>query len=99
MLNLDAIINKSYKMQIGGEIINVNQVSVKMVREFNATITGEEEVDIFTVQIDFVLKILNNNTSAKKFSRADIEKLPTEALNAIIDVVANGVREDEKNPN
>lgn len=100
MLDLDAIINKSYQVKINGDLINVNQPSVKMVREFNSSMmTDSEDIDIFAVQTDFALKLLNNNTSAKRFSKADIEKLPAEALGAIINVVANGVEEAEKNPN
>lgn len=100
MLDLDAIINKSYQIKVNGDLINVNQPSVKMVREFNSSMmTDSEDIDIFAVQTDFALKLLNNNTSAKRFSKADIEKLPAEALGAIINVVANGVEEAEKNPN
>ena len=100
MLDLDAIINKSYQIKINGDMINVNQPSVKMVREFNSSMMADsEDIDIFAVQTDFALKLLNNNTSAKRFSKADIEKLPAEALGAIINVVANGVEEAEKNPN
>lgn len=100
MLDLDAIINKSYQIKINGDLINVNQPSVKMVREFNSSMmTDSEDIDIFAIQTDFTLKLLNNNTSAKRFSKADIEKMPPEALSAIINVVANGVKEAEENPN
>lgn len=100
MLDLDAIISKSYQIKINGDLINVNQPSVKMVREFNSSMMNDsEDIDIFAIQTDFALKLLNNNTSAKRFTKADIEKLPAEALGAIINVVANGVEEAEKNPN
>lgn len=100
MIDLDRIMNKSYQFMLGGSLINVSQPSIKMVRDFNSAISDDSEThDIFGVQVDFVTKLLNNNTSARKFKPSDVEKFPQEVLGKIIDVVANGIEEAEENPN
>lgn len=98
IVDLDAIINKKFKFRLGGELINCNQPSIKMVREYNASVMVDD-ADIFEAQEEFALKILNNNTSAKKFKKADIEAMPNEAIVMIINTISEGVSEAESNPN
>lgn len=97
MLNLDVIINKSYKIKLFGEIINVNQPSLKTLKKFNAA-TDSEDIDLLDVQQEFVLDILNNNTSARTFKKAEIEALPVSVIVAVIDEISNGVTEADNNP-
>lgn len=99
MLDIDIIINKSHKIKIFGELINVNQPSVKMLQDFNASMSADDGVDIFDAQQDFVLKILNNNTSARVFKKSEIESLPSSALNAVIDEISRGVKAADNDPN
>ena len=89
MLDLDVMLAKSLKVKLHDEIINLNQPTKKMVDKINTVINnaqnGElDSVEVINAQYDIVGDILNNNTSARKFTKSEVEALPVAAIVAII---------------
>lgn len=82
MLNLDDLINRPIKIKLGNELISVQEISQKMFEELVEIeqLSGSEGL---AAQKQFLLKALNRNTSAKKFTNKDIDELPRVALIAI----------------
>lgn len=98
VVNLDSILNQSFKFMLGGEVINVNQPSIKMVRKFTSDMS-KEDADVIGAQLDFACEILNNNSSSKKFSKAEVERLPTSVINTLVNTISNGIAEADNDPN
>lgn len=99
MLDLDSIIEKAYRFKLEGKLINVNQPTVAMVKKFSSLAKIEDQEEILDKQVELVAEILNNNTSAAKFTREQLLKYPQAVLNAIIEEISRGIAEADNNPN
>lgn len=97
IVNLDALMSKTFQFTLDGKLINCNQPSVATVRKFQKRFA--EEDDDLDVQTDFVLAILSNNTSGVKFTRKQVEELPVAVQNLIAMTINAGIREVEEDPN
>lgn len=98
MVDLDAIIEKTHRFKIEGKLINVNQPSVKIVKKFNEFANSNED-EILDKQAELIADILNNNTSAVKFTKEQLMNYPQAVLNAVINEVTQGIAEADNNPN
>lgn len=96
MVNLDLLMDKTMDFMIGGELIKVNEPSIGMVKRFSKI---EDNEDGLESQINMVVEILNNNTSAKKFTRAQLDIFTPRILKAIINEVLGSIRDTDNNPN
>lgn len=99
VIDLDSILSKTFQFKLHGELINVNQPPVSLVKKFGAMANVESEEEIFDKQAELVCEIMNNNTSSKKFTKTNILALPQEVLTIIITTITEGVTEAEENPN
>lgn len=82
MLNLSQLINRTIKIKFDDSVVNVQEVSQKMFEEIIKIeqLSGLEAVE---AQKEFLLRALNRNTSAKKFTAKEIDELPRAAIIAI----------------
>lgn len=95
MLDLRQIENVSTKITwTDGELVTINQPTFGMFKEL-ATI---DEDDV-TAQGKFLVKVLNNNTSGRKFKESDITDLNLSQTQAILQAVVNIKDQADKNPN
>lgn len=78
---------------VDGQLLKLNQPTIALVREMENVDDNMESV------VDIVLKIVNNNTSAKKFQKNQIENLSLTVLKAIVQEVANFKVEADNHPN
>lgn len=97
MINLDALMEKTFQFRLNGQIINCNQPSAAMVRKYRKRFI--EESDDIEVQTDYVFDILNNNTSGVEFTKKQVEELPLSVSNLVAETVNNGIRKIESDPN
>lgn len=94
MINLQEIQNKQIEfVWIDGSFIKLNQPTVKMMTDLGAV--GEDDEAMYKV----LVKILNNNTSAKKFKNEDLENLTMQTLTALIKMVTDFQVEVDNHPN
>lgn len=99
MVDLDVLIEKTYRFKLEGKLINVNQPSVNMVKKFGSFEKLMYTEEILDKQVELITDILNNNTSGVKFSEEQIANYPQPVLNAIINTVTNGIEEADNHPN
>lgn len=97
--DLDILMDKTIDFKLNGDLIKVNQLSYKMVRKLDAINKIENEEEKLDKQMLFIVEILNNNTSCKKFKNTDIEKLPFPVITKILEDVAKSIYGIESNPN
>ncbi|MBS4535835.1 hypothetical protein GOQ29_09430 [Clostridium sp. D2Q-14] len=94
MIDIDKYIDRTIALKINGEVIKIQEPSIKLIKKFTA-LDGLEDDEILDKQSELVTEILNNNTSAKKFKVNDIDKLPVSAIKAIIESIV----EVDQDPN
>lgn len=93
MINLDLYNNRTIDFVINGELVKVNEPSYAALQEFEKA--GEEGMDGIT---RVVVKILNNNSSAVKFTEKEVKSWNKGKLNAVIAAIADEKAVVDNNP-
>ncbi|MGL4730326.1 MAG: hypothetical protein ACRCW0_01925 [Clostridium sp.] len=99
MLNLDKYLNQSIQIKINDEVINILQPSASMTRkiaELEKNMTEENYLDSKSQRTHM---ILNNNSSNKKFTSEEIDKIPYKVQDLIMEEITNMIYEADKDPN
>ncbi|HDI3121687.1 hypothetical protein FDA77_00855 [Clostridium botulinum] len=98
MIDLDILMDKTLDFKLNGELIKVNQPSMKIIKKFN-TLSSLSEAEILDKQTDVIVEILNNNTSGKKFKPSEVDNFSLPVINTIVNTVTNNINGTENNPN
>lgn len=100
MINLDNVMNQTIDFMLKGELIKVQQPSTKLVKKFTQFEGSElKPNETFDKQVELITEIMNNNTSARKFTQSEIEALPQKVLSIIIKEITNSISAVENDPN
>ena len=79
---------------VDGSLVKVNQPTLKIMKK----ITAVDESDIGAMEVA-VLDILNNNSSARKFTKKDTEILNITQFMSIVEAVVHFKEEVDQDPN
>ena len=93
MINLDLYRNRTIDFMINGELVKVNEPSYSALQEFESA--GENGIDGI---IKAIVKVLNNNSSAVKFTETEVKKWNKGMINAIIQSIADEKAVVDNNP-
>lgn len=102
MLDLDLINTKPIEIKLNQELVKVNQPSfslAKRVRSYEKSLSEMNEDDIYKEQSNILLSFLNNNSSSKKFTDNDIDKLTFDAIKALYGELVKAIIGAEQDPN
>lgn len=95
MLNLQTLNNISIPITwTDGTLIKLNQPSFKFMKD----VVSVQEDDIDGMS-KVVLDIMNNNTSGRKFKKAEVEDLNISQVMAIVGEITNFKTEVDSDPN
>lgn len=99
MINLDEYLNQSVDIKINGEVVEVLQPTAKMTKEISKLEGEMTEENYLDTKSKITLKILNNNSSGKKFTVNEIDQIPFKLQDLIIKRITSMVYEADKDPN
>lgn len=99
MIDLDRYINRTIEFQLNGELIKVQELTPSMFKKVSDYEMTEDPKKIYEKQTGLVTEMLNRNTSGKKFTEKDIEKLPQSVVNKIYISIVNFTKEPLNDPN
>lgn len=99
MLDLDKYLNQGLDIKINGEVVSVKQPTAAMVKEIrkieNST-NGKNDLDN---KSKITQLLLDNNTSGKKFTIEDVDKIPFKVQDIIMGEIFKFIAEADNDPN
>ncbi|MBE6055838.1 hypothetical protein [Clostridium sp.] len=99
LIDLDKYINRTIDFKINGELIKVQELTPSLFKKVSEYEMTEDPEKIYEKQVDLVTEMLNRNTSGKKFTTKDLDKLPQSAVNKIYISIVSFTKEPLNDPN
>ena len=99
LIDLDKYINRTIEFQLNGELIKVQELTPSMFKKVSSYEMTEDPEKVYEKQVELVTEMLNRNTSGKKFTTKDLEKLPQSAVNKIYISIVSFTKEPLNDPN
>lgn len=99
LIDLDKYINRTIEFKLNGELIKVQELTPSMFKKVSSYEMTEDPEKIYEKQVELVTEMLNRNTSGKKFTTKDLEKLPQSAVNKIYISIVSFTKEPLNDPN
>ncbi|AUM96147.1 MULTISPECIES: hypothetical protein [Clostridium] len=99
LIDLDKYINRTIDFKINGELIKVQELTPSLFKKVSKYEMTEDPEKIYEKQVELVTEMLNRNTSGKKFTTKDLEKLPQSAVNKIYISIVSFTKEPLEDPN
>lgn len=99
LIDLDKYINRTIEFKLNGELIRVQELTPSLFKKVSEYEMTEDPEKIYEKQVDLVTEMLNRNTSGKKFTTKDLEKLPQSAVNKIYISIVSFTKEPLNDPN
>lgn len=99
LIDLDKYINRTIEFKLNGELIKVQELTPSLFKKVSEYEMTEDPKMVYSKQVELVTEMLNRNTSGKKFTTKDLEKLPQSAVNKIYISIVSFTKEPLNDPN
>lgn len=99
LIDLDKYINRTIEFKLNGELIKVQELTPSLFKKVSEYEMTEDPKMVYLKQVELVTEMLNRNTSGKKFTTKDLEKLPQSAVNKIYISIVSFTKEPLNDPN
>ena len=99
MLDLDKYLNQGLDIKIDDKVVTVKQPTAAMVKEIRKIENTTTEKNDLDNKTKITQLLLDNNTSGKKFSSGEVDKIPFKVQDIIIAEIFKFVAEADNDPN
>lgn len=99
MIDIDKYLKQSVDLRVNGEVIEVLQPTARTTKEIAELERDVTEENYLDIKSKVTRIILNNNSSNKKLSEEEIDRIPFKLQDLIIKEVTSLIYKADKDPN